>query len=126
MAPLLPDDFRIQSMDDVSPPYWNLGHTSWFFARNVLREFGCLPTGSGSMSFDGLDYALNSYYEGIGPRLPRGDRGRVASPSTDLIRAYREAVDATMLQLLSTCDEQELDRLAKIVTIGCQHEQQHQ
>ncbi|MFT6082575.1 MAG: hypothetical protein ACJAQZ_004655, partial [Planctomycetota bacterium] len=25
MAPLLPDDFRIQSMDDVSPPYWNLG-----------------------------------------------------------------------------------------------------
>ena len=126
MAPLLPDDFRIQSMDDVSPPYWNLGHTSWFFARNVLREFGCLPTGSGSMSFDGLDYALNSYYEGIGPRLPRGDRGRVASPSTDLIRAYREAVDATMLQLLSTCDEQKLDRLAKIVTIGCQHEQQHQ
>jgi hypothetical protein len=39
MAPLLPDDFRIQSMPDVSPPYWNLGHTSWFFATNVLQRF---------------------------------------------------------------------------------------
>tara|TARA_R110002096_G_scaffold78997_3_gene185677 strand:+ start:664 stop:2118 length:1455 start_codon:yes stop_codon:yes gene_type:complete len=126
MAPLLPDDFRIQSMDEVSPPYWNLGHTSWFFARNILREFARLPSGSGSDSFDGLDYALNSYYEGVGPRLPRGDRGRVASPSTDLVRSYREAVDAAMLQLLADCGEQDLDRLAKMVTIGCQHEQQHQ
>lgn len=126
IAPLLPDDFRIQSMDDVSPPYWSLGHTSWFFARNILREFGRLPSGSGATSFAGLDYALNSYYEGVGPRLPRGDRGRVASPSTDLVRCYRETVDDTMLQLLSDCQEQDLDRLAKMVTIGCQHEQQHQ
>lgn len=126
MAPLLPDDFRIQSMDEVSPPYWNLGHTSWFFARNILREFGRLPSGSDGESFEGLDYALNSYYEGVGPRLPREHRGRVASPSTDLVRSYRDAVDRGMLQLLSDCGEQEFEGLAKMVTIGCQHEQQHQ
>ena len=31
--PLDAEMFRIQTMDDVSPPWWNLGHTSWFFVR---------------------------------------------------------------------------------------------
>ena len=30
---LHPEDFRVQPMEDVSPPWWNLGHTSWFFAE---------------------------------------------------------------------------------------------
>ncbi|MCK5944535.1 MAG: ergothioneine biosynthesis protein EgtB [Planctomycetes bacterium] len=121
MAPLLPDDFRIQSMADVSPPYWNLGHTSWFFAANVLRRFGRMPTG-----FDGLDYALNSYYEGLGPRLERARRGQVASPSTETVRDYRRAVDEAMLRWLSECPAAHLPRTRQLVSIGCQHEQQHQ
>jgi len=121
MAPLLPDDFRIQSMPDVSPPYWNLGHTSWFFARNILHRFGRLPAG-----FDGLDYALNSYYEGLGPRLPRERRGQVSSPSTETVRDYRHAVDDAMRALLDACGDERLDELESLVTIGCQHEQQHQ
>lgn len=124
--PLAPEDFRIQSMLDVSPPYWNLGHTSWFFAQNVLRPFGRSPTETGDVSFEGLDYALNSYYEALGPRLPRGDRGRVTSPSTNVVRSFRRAVDDAMLELLSDCSDEHLHQLAKIVTIGCQHEQQHQ
>ncbi len=121
MAPLLPDDFRIQSMPDVSPPYWNLGHTSWFFATNVLQPRGRMPDG-----FDGMDYALNSYYEGLGPRLPRARRGAVASPSTHVVRDYRAAVDAAMLDWIAGCPDERLDELERLVAIGCQHEQQHQ
>ena len=126
LKPLAQEDFRNQSMLDVSPPYWNLGHTSWFFAQNVLRQFGRCPTESDNKNFRGLDYALNSYYESLGPRLPRGDRGSVTSPSTNVVRAFRIAVDEAMLELLTSCSDQQLNQLAKVVTIGCQHEQQHQ
>lgn len=126
LAPLEQEDFRKQSMLDVSPPYWNLGHTSWFFAQNVLRELGRCPTATGHKDFRGLDYALNSYYEALGPRLPRGDRGSVTSPSTEVVRNFRIAVDEAMLELLSDCTDQQLHQLAKVVAIGCQHEQQHQ
>src|SRR5690242_3458175 len=91
-APLAPDEWRMQSMPDVSPPYWNLGHTSWFFAANLLRPFG--------VSFGdhpGFDYAFNSYYEGLGPRLPRARRGSVAEPPTEHVLAYRRAVDDAVL-----------------------------
>jgi hypothetical protein len=40
MAQLHADDYRIQSMPDVSPPWWNLGHTTWLFVANVLRPAG--------------------------------------------------------------------------------------
>ena len=125
MAPLLPDDFRIQSMEDVSPPYWNLGHTTWFFARNVLPHFRCAPAGFDGLR-DGLEYALNSYYEGLGPRLPRARRGQVASPSTETVRDYRAAVDAAVQQLIADVDQADLAKLERLIAIGCQHEQQHQ
>ncbi|MFK7741129.1 MAG: ergothioneine biosynthesis protein EgtB [Planctomycetota bacterium] len=121
MAPLLADDFRIQTMADVSPPYWNLGHTSWLFDRSILRPHGLEPKG-----FGGLDYALNSYYEGLGARLPRERRGQVSSPSTQLVRSYRQAVDEAMRDLLTHCDDATLAELAPVVAICCQHEQQHQ
>jgi ergothioneine biosynthesis protein EgtB len=121
MAPLAAEDFRIQSMPDVSPPFWNLGHTSWFFAANVLRPLGREPDG-----FPGFDYTFNSYYEGIGPRLPRAQRGRIAQPSTAQVREYRAAVDAAMLAWIEACPEPELPALAELVTIGIEHEQQHQ
>lgn len=121
MASLHAEDFRIQSMPDVSPPYWNLGHTSWFFAANVLRPLDREPRG-----FDGFDYACNSYYEGVGPRLPRALRGKVAQPSTERVHAYRAAVDAAMLQWIDDCPAERLPELALVVTIGVEHERQHQ
>ena len=121
MAPLLPDDYRIQSMPTVSPPYWNLGHTSWFFTANLLRPNGRQPAG-----FDGFDYALNSYYEGLGPRLPRSRRGQVASPSTEAVRAYRRAVDDAVARWIADCPSEHLADLQRIITIGCEHERQHQ
>ena len=65
--PLEPEDFRLQPMDDVSPPWWNLGHTSWFFVRNVLAPLG----GRMEPEDAGYDYLLNSYYTSLGPRLAR-------------------------------------------------------
>jgi ergothioneine biosynthesis protein EgtB len=121
MAPLDAEDFRIQSMPDVSPPFWNLGHTSWFFAANVLRPLGREPHG-----FPGFDYTFNSYYEGIGPRLPRAQRGRIAQPSTAQVREYRAAVDAAMLAWIEQCPEPDLSALGEVLTIGIEHEQQHQ
>jgi len=121
MAPLAPEDFRCQSMPDVSPPYWNLGHTSWFFAAQVLA-----PHGRELRGFDGFDYALNSYYEGLGPRLPRAQRGSVAQPSTAAVREYRAVVDAAVLALLESCPAAELPAIATRLAVGIQHEQQHQ
>ncbi|MCB9878437.1 MAG: ergothioneine biosynthesis protein EgtB [Planctomycetes bacterium] len=121
MAPLASEDFRAQSMPDVSPPYWNLGHTSWFFAANLLQPLGRMPDG-----FAGMDYALNSYYEGLGPRLDRARRGAVAQPTTDDVRRYRTAVDAAMLRCIAECCDDELARVRQVVTIGCEHEEQHQ
>lgn len=121
VAPLTADDYRVQSMPDVSPPYWNLGHTSWFFAANVLQPRGRMPGG-----FDGMDFALNSYYEGLGPRLSRERRGAVAAPTTDAVRAYRRAVDDAMRALFDDCRDDELPELQQLVAIGCEHEQQHQ
>src|SRR5262249_11669508 len=63
--PLRAEDYRVQSMPDVSPPWWNLGHTSWFFAKNILEPFGRYRAEDAR-----LEYALNSYYAPLGPRLP--------------------------------------------------------
>jgi ergothioneine biosynthesis protein EgtB len=121
VEPLAAEDWRIQSMPDVSPPYWNLGHTSWFFARNVL------PRSSSPLAkYDGFDFAFNSYYEGLGPRLDRARRGQVARPGTEETLRFRREVDDAMLHLLESVDDERLAQLAPIVRIGMQHEQQHQ
>lgn len=120
--PLSAEDYRIQSMPDVSPPWWNLGHTSWFFARNLLHGFGRYES-----RWERFEYPLNSYYEGLGPRLPRLERGRVARPATEEILRYRREVDTALLDLVAKVSPgADFDRLVTLVEIGCQHEQQHQ
>ncbi|MCB1054357.1 MAG: DinB family protein, partial [Acidobacteria bacterium] len=119
--PLTAEDYRIQTMPDVSPPWWNLGHTSWFFARNILAPEGlCEPLD------ERLDYVLNSYYESLGPRLPRARRGLVTRPTTAEVLRFRASVDERMAQLIERCPEERLDDLAFLVTTGMHHEQQHQ
>ena len=119
--PLEPEDFRIQSMPDVSPPWWNLGHTSWFFARNILAPRDRYPDW-----FERLEYPLNSYYEGLGPRLERSRRGLATRPTTAEILAYRQAVDERIETLLTEAPADELDEIGFLVRTGIEHEQQHQ
>jgi ergothioneine biosynthesis protein EgtB len=121
-APLSAEDFRIQPIAEVSPPWWNLGHTSWFFARNVLQPMG----GDYTEEDQRLDYALNSYYASLGMRIARDRRGSLSRPRTAEIYAYRESVDRRVERLIATIDAERLAQLASLATIGLQHEQQHQ
>jgi ergothioneine biosynthesis protein EgtB len=119
--PLKPEDFRIQSMPDVSPPWWNLGHTSWFFAKNILEPFGRYHADDSR-----LEYALNSYYESLGPRLARDHRGLVTRPTTAEVYSFRASVDERLAALIGEAPEEDLERLGFLVQTGIQHEQQHQ
>ena len=121
-ASLAPEEYRLQPIEDVSPPWWNLGHTSWFFARNVIAPLG----GCRTAEDDAYDYLLNSYYASLGSRLPRGQRGSISRPTTEEILCYRRSVDARTLELLEAIDDQRLSELLRLLTIGIQHEQQHE
>ena len=120
--PLEPEMFRVQPMEDVSPPWWNLGHTSWFFVRNVLEPFG----GAADPNDADFDYVLNSYYAALGSRLARARRATVTRPTTEEVFHYRASVDRRIEQLLESIEDDRWDDFARVVTIGLNHEQQHQ
>jgi ergothioneine biosynthesis protein EgtB len=119
-APLSDEDCSAQSMPDASPIKWHLAHTTWFFETFVLEahEPGFAPF---HPSFRVL---FNSYYNGVGAKHPRPQRGLLTRPSLDEVRAYRADVDARMARLLSR--SQPSAAVASLVELGLQHEQQHQ
>jgi ergothioneine biosynthesis protein EgtB len=119
--PLRAEDFRIQSMPDVSPPWWNLGHTTWFFAKNILEPFGLYQESDAR-----LEFVMNSYYEALGPRIKRDHRGLVTRPTNEDVFRFRESVDARVEELIRSASEADLERLRFLVYTGIQHEQQHQ
>lgn len=121
-APLSAEDMVVQSMPDASPAKWHLAHTTWFFEAVVLRPH--LP---GYEPFDARYFFLfNSYYESLGPRHTRAQRGLLTRPSLDDVLAYRAHVDSAMQRLLQECDEETWARVEPLVTLGLHHEQQHQ
>jgi len=116
-APLTAEDCVVQSMPDASPVKWHLAHTSWFFETFVLAPH--LP---GYRAFDDAFKVLfNSYYNAVGDRHPRPQRGLITRPSLPVIRNYRAHVDAAMQRLLETPGPADA-----LVTLGLHHEQQHQ
>ncbi|MFS2164385.1 ergothioneine biosynthesis protein EgtB [Variovorax sp. Varisp62] len=120
-APLSAEDQCIQSMPDASPTKWHLAHTTWFFETVLLQ-----PHAAGYQPFDvRFHYLFNSYYEALGPRHPRPQRGLLTRPSVDEVHAYRRHVDEAVIALL---EEDGLDwaTVEPIVTLGLNHEQQHQ
>jgi ergothioneine biosynthesis protein EgtB len=119
--PLHAEDYRIQSMPDVSPPWWNLGHTSWFFAKNILEPFGLYTPEDAR-----LEFVMNSYYESLGPRISRDHRGLVTRPTNDDVFRFRRSVDDRVEEVIRTASEGDLERLRFLVVTGIQHEQQHQ
>jgi ergothioneine biosynthesis protein EgtB len=122
-APLSAEDQCIQSMPDASPTKWHLAHTTWFFETVLLQ-----PHAAGYRPFDTrFHYLFNSYYEALGPRHPRPQRGLLTRPSVDEVRAYRSHVDEAVLTLLdSDIGDQDWAAIEPIVTLGLNHEQQHQ
>src|SRR5205807_7662722 len=88
-APLSPEDQTVQSMPDVSPTKWHRAHTTWFFETFVLQ-----PHAPGYRVFDeSYGYLFNSYYEAVGPRHTRTERGLLSRPGAAEIGRYRMHVD---------------------------------
>jgi ergothioneine biosynthesis protein EgtB len=117
-APLGPEDQTVQSMPDVSPTKWHRAHTSWFFETFILEpQYGYRP-------FD-PEYRMlfNSYYEAVGPKHTRTERGLITRPGVAEVGAYRRHVDAAMLELLDGPVE---PTVTDLVVLGRHHEQQHQ
>jgi ergothioneine biosynthesis protein EgtB len=120
--PLSAEDQGVQSMPDASPTKWHLAHTTWFFESIVLR-----PHAPGYRPFDErFSLLFNSYYESLGPRHPRPQRGLLSRPALAEVRRYRAAVDAALLDFIDAADADSLRAAAPLIELGLQHEQQHQ
>jgi len=118
--PLEVEDYVVQSMADASPAKWHLAHTSWFFEQFLLK-----PHVRGYVPFNArFDYLFNSYYQTIGPMHERPHRGLLTRPTVADVLRYRSHVDEHMQKLLSREDLRE--RISDLVTLGLNHEQQHQ
>ena len=119
-ATLAPEDTVVQSMPDASPAKWHLAHTTWFFEQFLLAHFD-----PGYRRFhEGWDYLFNSYYQTVGPMHARPQRGLLTRPTLEEVVAWRAYVDDAMLELLRRRgDDREV--MAR-VTLGLNHEQQHQ
>ena len=120
-APLSAEDQCVQSMPDTSPTKWHLAHTSWFFENVVLLPH--LP--SYQVFEEAFAYLFNSYYEALGPRHPRPQRGLLTRPALSQVLAFREHVNAAMQQLLLNESKLSGEALA-LIELGLNHEQQHQ
>ncbi len=118
-APLATEDYVVQPVVDVSPPKWHLGHTTWFFEEFILK-----PQKTDYQVFDkDFAFVFNSYYESVGARVVRTDRGNLSRPSVKEVYAYRRYVDGHMEHFLEIPPPEEI---CSLLEIGIHHEQQHQ
>lgn len=118
-ATLKTEDYVVQPVADVSPPKWHLGHTTWFFESFILqphfRNYNCYDSR--------YPYVFNSYYETLGTRVIRTQRGNLSRPTVKEIYQYRRYVDAAMEELLTLPVS---DQLQELTVLGLNHEEQHQ
>ncbi|AYG96140.1 L-histidine N(alpha)-methyltransferase [Brevundimonas naejangsanensis] len=114
---LSPEDLQAQSMAEASPGKWHLGHVSWFFEVMLLDRPGYEPV---DPSFRAI---FNSYYEGLGERIDRAERGLMTRPSAAEVMAYRAEIDRRMEARLV----EPLEGARRyLFELGLNHEQQHQ
>ena len=120
-VPLLVEDFSLQRAAFVSPTKWHLAHTTWFFEQFILKIYK-----SDYQEYHSeFSYLFNSYYNAVGTRIRRQDRGLMSRPSVEQIYAYRAYVDAHMLTLLDG-QNYVVDLIREHTLLGLNHEQQHQ
>ena len=119
-APLSPEDQVVQTIPEVSPTKWHLAHATWFFEQFCLGAYvdGYEPVD------ERYQFLFNSYYHTASDMHPRPLRGLLSRPTVKDIHEYRRRVDDTMLELIRDCGDE--DDLAFLVTLGLNHEQQHQ
>ena len=117
--PLQIEDYVPQPVIYASPPKWHLAHVSWFFEEFILS-----PNKPGYKAFDAdFSFLFNSYYNNVGERVPRIDRGNITRPGVQKVYEYRKHIDEAMNELLQAGVDESIEEL---VTLGINHEQQHQ
>lgn len=121
-APLEVEDHVVQTMDDVSPPKWHLAHTTWFFETFLLAPF----VASYRPVHPLYPVLFNSYYVSVGERHPRPQRGLLSRPTVAEILDYRRQVDARLGELLRQVDPEDQEEVGRRMTLGLEHEKQHQ
>ncbi|GGW54156.1 ergothioneine biosynthesis protein EgtB [Winogradskyella epiphytica] len=116
---LKPEDVSIQPAEFVSPPKWHLAHTTWFFEQFILSEF----QQNYNVFNDDFAYYFNSYYNNVGERVLRAERGLMTRPSLQEVLDYRTYVNEKLSEFIAKGITEEV---SDIIEIGLQHEQQHQ
>jgi ergothioneine biosynthesis protein EgtB len=120
-VPLAPEDQVVQSMPDVSPTKWHLAHVTWFLEHFLLEGIAGLAPYDTHYS-----YLFNSYYETIGPRHARPQRGLISRPNCAEVLAYRTHVTGALAHFIETADETQWQQAAPLIELAIHHEQQHQ
>jgi len=118
-SPLQIEDFVSQPIVDVSPPKWHLAHTTWFFETFILRKFPEYRVFNKDYSF-----LFNSYYNTVGERVLRHDRGKMTRPAVSDIMKYRAYVDQNIASFINA--EKLTETHLELLELGIQHEMQHQ
>jgi len=117
--PLKTEDYSVQPIIDVSPPKWHLAHSTWFFEQFILKEF----IAHYKIFDEDFSFLFNSYYNNIGGRVLRPNRGLMTRPTVEDVYKYREFVTKQLIELL---ESNHSEALLELVEIGINHEQQHQ
>ncbi len=121
-ADLTPEDQTVQTMTDASPAKWHRAHVTWFFEAVILAQYA-----TGYTPYDeGFFYLFNSYYEALGAKYPRPQRGLVSRPTVETIAAYRAHVDDAMDRFMAEAEPETWAAAAPLVELGIAHEEQHQ
>ncbi len=113
------EDYTPQSAVFTSPPKWHIAHTTWFFEEMILKKH--LPNYT---VFDAdFGFLFNSYYNSIGERIERHNRGLLTRPKLERVYDFRAHVDKAMIRLLESSPNEDINSLT---ILGINHEQQHQ
>jgi len=118
---LAPEDQVPQSMPDASPTKWHRAHTTWFFDTFLLQPHLASYTPPNPT----YGYLFNSYYEAVGSRHPRPQRGLVTRPTVSEVTDYRRTVDDAMARLIESAGAQQWKTIAPLIELGIAHEEQH-
>ncbi len=121
-APLQTEDYVVQPIEDVSPPKWHLAHTTWFFETMFLQRF----KSEYQVYHPQYAFLFNSYYQSLGERWNRPQRGVLSRPTVAEVYKYRAAVDESMLALIREIPEPDWEAISGLVVLAINHEQQHQ
>lgn len=117
--PLEIEDYVVQPAMDVSPPKWHLGHTTWFFEEFILKHH----KPNYKLFHEDFAFIFNSYYETVGKRVIRNNRGNLSRPGVTKVYDYRHYVTHEMKEFLATEISKDVE---EILNIGIHHEKQHQ